>query len=146
MVGRLHATGERAAVSRSRLVHEAWEGGGYVRRQVIEVGPMGDRIPNSPRLDHWRFERCVRAWPDPAPLPEFFSQARQVRIEGAGSSLAALPRVPLPVAGSTAEAAMPAGLYLIRFRHVSAVPTSGYPNDTALFLRMAEAFARGSPT
>jgi SAM-dependent methyltransferase len=213
MVGRLHTTGEMAAVSRSRLVREAWERSEYVRRKVIEFGPMidritaddlattnrfppiafvfrrrayeevgpfhaglpalgdwhfnrriaarhaigvlpeslahwhlrepSDRIPNSPRLDHWRFEPSVAAWPDPAALPEFFSQARQVRIQGDGSSIAALPHFPLPVIGATVNAAVPAGLYLIRFRHASPVATPGYLNDTAVFLRTAEAYTRG---
>jgi SAM-dependent methyltransferase len=213
MVGRLHATGEMAAVSRSRLVREAWEGGEYVRRRGIEFGPLVDRItsddlatvnrfppiafmfrriayeeagpcseglpalgdwhfnrriaarhvigvvpeclanwhlrepsdciPNSPRLDHWRFEPCVKVWPDAMPLPEFFSQIRQVRIQGDGSSIAALPRLPLPMPGTTADAAMPAGLYLIRFRHGEPVATAGPPDDTAVFVRTAETFTRG---
>lgn len=184
MVGRLHATGEMAAVSRSRLVRETWEGGEYVPLNVIEFGPMIDRItaddlattnrfppiafvfrrrayeeagpfheglpalgdwhfnrcvtarhvigvlpeplanwhlrgsadraPNSPRLDHCRAEAFVKAWPESAPAPEFFSQARQVRIWGDGSSIADLPRVPLPASRTTTDAAMPTGLYLIR--------------------------------
>ena len=213
MIGRLHVTGEMAAVSRSWLVREARDGGEYVRRRAVEFGPMLDRItaddlstrnhfppiafmfrrraldevgpfheglpalgdwhfnrriaahftigvvpeclatwhlresndrtPNSPRLDHWRFEPFVTAWPEPTPLPEFFSQARQVGIQGDGSSLVSLPRLPLPAAGTTADAAVPAGLYLIRFPHDPPVATSGPPHDTALFVLTAEAFTRG---
>lgn len=98
-----------------------------------------DRVPNSPRLDHWRFERFVRCWPDPAPLPEFFSQARQVRIWGDGSSLAGQPRIPL----SAADVTVSAGLYLVRFPYDEPVATSGYPNDSAVFFRTTEAFAYG---
>lgn len=213
MVGRLHATGDMAAVSRSRLVREAWKEGEYVRRQVVEFGPLvdcitaadlvssnrfppislvfrrqaydevgpfpeelpalgdwlfnrrlaarhaigvvpeslanwhlrepGDRVPNSPRLDHWRFEPCVMAWPDPAPPPEFFSQARQVRIWGDGASLAGLPRMPLPASGTHGGAGVPAGLYLVRFPHLEPLATTGHPHETAIFVRTSGPFSRG---
>jgi hypothetical protein len=34
--------------------------------------------PNSPQLDHCRAYEFVKAWPEEAPLPDFFSNARQV--------------------------------------------------------------------
>ena len=75
-----------------------------------------DRVANSPRIDHWRMEEFVRAWPEPAPQPSFFSELRQVTIRGAGRSLADLPRLPLPDAATgDATSALPPGLYLIRF-------------------------------
>jgi SAM-dependent methyltransferase len=75
-----------------------------------------DRVANSPRIDHWRMEEFVRAWPEPAPLPAFFSELRQVTMRGAGPSLAGLPRHAVPDATTgDPTAALPPGLYLIRF-------------------------------
>lgn len=98
-------------------------------RAPIEVHPEtlaswhlrepADSMPNSPRVDHWRSDQFVRSWPDVQPLPEFFGQARQVRLWGEGTSLDGFQRMPLPGSGSTAEAAaeplLPAGIYLVRF-------------------------------
>jgi SAM-dependent methyltransferase/GT2 family glycosyltransferase len=39
MVAHLHATGGRAAVCRTRIVRERWDGSDYVREQVEEFGP-----------------------------------------------------------------------------------------------------------
>lgn len=78
-----------------------------------------DSTPNSPRVDHWRSDQFVRSWPAEQPLPEFFGQARQVRLWGDGTSLDGFPRMPLPGRGSAAEASteplLPAGIYLVRF-------------------------------
>jgi hypothetical protein len=184
-IGRLHATGEMAVVSRSRLVREAWNGVEYAPRQIVEFGPpadqltaadlarcnhfppiafvfrrriydevgpfheglpalgdwhfnrrvaarhpigvlpeslanwhhreRSDRAPNSPRCDHWRCEPCVRAWPDPAPMPEFFGQARQVRLWDHGPTLLGMPWQSLAPRAPADAPLLPEGLLLIRF-------------------------------
>ena len=44
MVQRLDATGRGAAVSHSRIVREAWDGGDYVRQRIVEFGPSLNEI------------------------------------------------------------------------------------------------------
>ena len=72
-----------------------------------------DWAPNSPRFDHLRMEPFVRAWPEPAPLPPFFSQARQVRLWADNGCLAGLARL-------DANSPLPPGLYLARSMAVDA--------------------------
>ncbi len=78
--------------------------------------------PNSPRTDHWRSDRFVRSWPDPLPVPEFFGQARQVRVWGDGRSLDGFQRMPLSGGDAVPSDGplLPAGLYIFRFPFVGA--------------------------
>lgn len=209
-IGRLHATGEMAVVSRSRLVRESWDEAGYTPRRIDEFGPLVDRVsaadlarcnhfppiafvfrrrtydevgpfheglpalgdwqfnrrvaalhpigvlpeslanwhlrepsdraPNSPRGDHWRCEPCVRAWPDPTPAPEFFGQARQVRLWDHGPTLFGMPwRTLAPHAPADAPL-LPAGLLLIRLPPGASFGEGG--REAALFYRTGTACSR----
>jgi SAM-dependent methyltransferase len=205
MIARLSATGGGAAVSRCRLVREAWNGREYALVQMVDFGPetneitaadlagrnafppiallcrrsmfeavgpyheglpalgdwqfnkrladrepidvvpeslafwhlrdASDHAPNSPRLDHWRAEAFVTAWPDPAPLPEFFSQARQVRLYGGGSGLA------MTADGVTPS--LPAGLYLIHFPLAGGCDSATAAASRAFWYRTTATFTRG---
>ena len=176
MVAHLHATGGGAAVCRTRIVRERWDGSDYVREKVEEFGPGkasvtaedlagGNQFPpiafvfrrslydavggfheglpalgdwhfnrrvaaiasidvvprslafwhlrdscdaaaNSPRIDHVRMDAFVRAWPETSSLPDFFSQARPVRLWCDEASLAGFERLPMR--------SLPSGLFLIR--------------------------------
>jgi len=217
MVGRLHATGKLAAVSRTRLVREAWDGREYVRRKMLDFGPetavvtadeltdrnvfppiallvrgsavaavgpyhealpalgdwqfnkrlaalqpidvvpealafwhlrdASDRVPNSPRLDHWRAESFVRAWPAPAPLPEFFSQAREVRLHGdTGGGGGFEPLASRSPPGAPADGAaplLPAGLYLMRVPLGAGGDAGVAAAGRALWYRTTTTFTRG---
>ena len=216
-VGRLHAAGAGAAVCRSRLEREAWDGREYVRRRVLEFGPetemvtagdladhnvfppiamlfrrsmfeavgpyheglpalgdwqfnkrlaardpidvvpeslafwhlrdASDHAPNSPRLDHWRAEAFVIAWPDPAPLPKFFSQARQVRLHGSGAGCGVFrPLTNHAPSASPADGAaplLPAGLYLIKMLLEEGSDSGAPAASRAFWYRTTATFTRG---
>lgn len=52
MLAWMHESGHDAAVGRSRLVHETWDGRSYVRRECVEFGPTVESITASDLADH----------------------------------------------------------------------------------------------
>lgn len=66
--------------------------------------------PNSPLLDHMRSFEFVNAWPKAEPLPEYFSNARQVVMWCDANSIDSVQRMQLP---SEHDSPTPPGLYLL---------------------------------
>jgi SAM-dependent methyltransferase len=78
-----------------------------------------DRAPNSPPVAHWRIHGFVRAWPAHAPLPEYFSQARQIRIHDLSSIARRFPASVIPIdcwadMSREGEPLLGTGVYLLR--------------------------------
>ena len=92
--------------------------------------PSSD-TPNSPRIDHWRAMEFVTAWPATAPLPEFFSQMRQVRMLGNRAGF---------TASDPDRPVLAAGLYLIRFPFVGAASSDAQENGS-FHVRIGTTFA-----
>lgn len=122
-------------------------------RHVIDVLPEslanwhrrehGDSVPNSPQIDHLRFEEHVRNWPNPRPLPPFSCEMRQVEWWAAVDSRDG-PRFVMPDATSgdrhgAATPVLPSGLYLLRFQP----PRESIGATWLFYSRTAAGFSRG---
>jgi ubiquinone/menaquinone biosynthesis C-methylase UbiE len=200
MLAWMRRDGHAAAVCRSVIIREAWDGQRYVTRSAEEFGPWSDSIsgsdlvsrnhfppisllfrrseyrevgpfheglpalgdwhfnkrlasrrpipvlaetlaqwrlrdpkdcaPNSPEGAHWRSHRFVAEWPREAPLPEYFSQVKQVRIRSLASLESRFPQRESDAAGwadmdRVGEPLLDAGIHLVHMEPDGAHGTAG---------------------
>ena len=105
--------------------------------------PQGG-APNSPRGDHLRSYEFVRNWPQTAPLPDFFPQARQVTLWVQEHQLDGFEKKSLPAQG---DRPLAAGLYLIGLNLKQGNPSLNfhYSTDASLSLRHSTPLDCASP-